>query len=106
MAARWYLHEHGVPGSRASTVEAVRSADAFAVHLLTADQEPIARRFALSNVDRFFGVRWSCGPDQVPILDGVAAWLVARAMLHQVVGDHLLVVGQVTSASEDRRHPC
>ena len=84
--------------STASTAAAVRAAGIFAVHVLSEDQAGIARRFATSGADRFAGTSWSPGPEGVPLLDGVPAWLTARPILRQPVGDHLLVVGEVLDA--------
>ena len=82
----------------ASTAAAVRAADIFAVHVLSEDQAELAARFATSGTDRFAGTRWSPGPLGVPLLEDVPAWLTARPVLRQPVGDHLLVVGEVLDA--------
>ncbi|MDX3751732.1 flavin reductase family protein [Streptomyces sp. AK08-02] len=82
----------------ASSAPAVRAAPVFAAHVLGVDQQELAERFARSGVDRFAGVSWSPGPEGVPLLEGVPAWLTARPVLRQEIGDHLLVVGQVTAA--------
>ncbi|MFE2916451.1 flavin reductase family protein [Kitasatospora indigofera] len=87
----------------ASAAPAVRAAGSFAVHILGRGQEELAARFARSGADRFAGTDWT--PDELgtPVLAGVAAWLTARPVLLQEVGDHLLVVGEVvdTLARED-----
>lgn len=82
----------------ASAAAAVRVAPVFAVHVLGEHQQAVAERFARSGVDRFAGTAWSPGTDGVPLLDGVPAWLTARPVLRQEIGDHLLVVGEVTDA--------
>ena len=82
----------------ASAAPAVRAADLFAVHLLHRRQEQLATRFARSGVDRFEGAAWTPGEHGVPILHGAAAWLTARPVLIQEIGDHLLVVGEVADA--------
>jgi flavin reductase (DIM6/NTAB) family NADH-FMN oxidoreductase RutF len=82
----------------ASAAPAVRAADLFAVHALDRDQEELATRFARSGVDRFAGTDWTPGDAGVPILSGTAAWLTARPVLVQAVGDHLLVAGEVVDA--------
>ncbi|MCA1220839.1 flavin reductase family protein [Streptomyces sp. 8L] len=84
-------------GLTASTAEAVRGADRFAVHVLGAADAALASRFARSGVDRFAGASWAPDDGGLPLLDGVPAWLTARVTLRQVVGDHLLVVGEVES---------
>lgn len=82
----------------ASTAPLVRAAGAFAVHLLGAGQEDLARGFARSGVDRFAGVDWTPGAGGVPLLSGVPAWLTARTVHVQDIGDHFLVVGRLEEA--------
>ncbi|MGW1059147.1 flavin reductase family protein [Micromonospora rubida] len=66
-----------------------------AVHLLAHDQRELARRFATSSVDRFAGpTRWRPGPQGVPILDGVLAWLLCRVVDRVTVGDHAIVLAE------------
>ncbi len=84
----------------ASAAPAVRAAESFAVHILRRDQEQLAARFARSGVDRFAGADWAPDGRGTPLLADVAAWLTARPVLLQEVGDHLLVVGEVTAAGE------
>ncbi|WP_371502287.1 flavin reductase family protein [Kitasatospora sp. NBC_00374] len=91
--------------STASAAPAVRAAEAFTVHLLHRDQEELARRFARSGIDRFAGASWRPGEHGAPLLDGVAAWLTARPVLFQPIGDHLLVVGEVVAAGADDGAP-
>ncbi|MCW2873096.1 flavin reductase family protein [Actinacidiphila oryziradicis] len=82
-------------GLTASTARAVRAAERFAVHILGAEHAALAQGFARSGTDRFAGVPWKPSPDGLPLLDGVPAWLTARVVLRQEIGDHLHVVGEV-----------
>ncbi|HEV7624901.1 MAG TPA: flavin reductase family protein [Streptomyces sp.] len=82
-------------GATASTAEAVRRADRFAVHVLGTENTALAQQFARSGIDRFQGVPWTAADDGLPLLDGVPAWLTARLTHRQQIGDHLLVVGEV-----------
>jgi len=82
-------------GVTASTADAVRRSERFAVHVLGAENTALAQQFARSGTDRFAGVPWSETADGVPLLDGVPAWLTARVTHRQQIGDHLLVVGEV-----------
>ncbi|MFF4343321.1 flavin reductase family protein [Kitasatospora sp. NPDC001540] len=89
----------------ASTAPAVRAAEAFTVHVLRREQEPLARAFARSGTDRFAGVEWQEGPHGTPLLAGVAARLTARRVGLHPVGDHLLVVGEVLAAQAPGGEP-
>ncbi|MFF9077870.1 flavin reductase family protein [Streptomyces sp. NPDC014735] len=79
----------------ASVAPAVCRAERFAVHLLGADNAPLADRFARSGVDRFAGMARLHEHDGLPILTSVPAWLSARVVARHPAGDHLLVIGEV-----------
>ncbi|MBH5337762.1 flavin reductase family protein [Streptomyces pactum] len=79
----------------ASAAGAVRTADRFAVHLLGAHNAALAGRFARGGIDRFAGTDVVRRADGVPVLTAAPAWLAARTVLQQRLGDHLLVVGEV-----------
>jgi flavin reductase (DIM6/NTAB) family NADH-FMN oxidoreductase RutF len=91
-----------------STWPVLRRAGGFAVHLLAEEQADLAARFARKGVDRFAApTSWRPGPEEVPLLDGVAASLVCRRFDTRLIGDHWLVVGEVTHTLvlEDPRPP-
>lgn len=68
------------------------------VHILGEHQEELAALFARSGADRFGpGTAWSPGPHGVPVLDGVAAWLVGRVAGRVPAGDHRIVVAEAVA---------
>ncbi|MFG1694875.1 flavin reductase family protein [Nonomuraea sp. NPDC049309] len=74
----------------------LRSADHFAVNILSADQADLAARFARKGIDRFAPpTRWRPGPLGAPLLQDVCAHLVCLPYETADVGDHVLVVGLV-----------
>jgi flavin reductase (DIM6/NTAB) family NADH-FMN oxidoreductase RutF len=77
----------------ASAWPAVRAADTVAVHVLTKEQEHVARTFSTRNIDRFatHGA-WREGPGGVPLLEGVLATLVCRVSQRVEAGDHTIVL--------------
>lgn len=91
-------------GSSWPTIERASSA---VVNFLGAEQEPLARTFATSGIDRFAApTAWGRLPEGEPVLDGVAGWL--RLSIQQIVpaGDHRIVVGRVEDAAyDDGRRP-
>ncbi|MFB6951089.1 flavin reductase family protein [Streptomyces niveus] len=91
-------------GSSWPTIERASSA---VVNFIGAEQEPLARTFATSGIDRFAApTAWHRLPDGEPVLDGVAGWL--RLSVQQIVpaGDHRIVVGRVEDAAyDDSRRP-
>ncbi len=67
----------------------------FAVHVLTADQAHLSRRFAKSRPDKFDGVPVTAGPSGVPLLHGTLARFVCRTFTTYDGGDHIIVLGEV-----------
>lgn len=80
----------------ASAWPSVQAAGQVAVHVLTSDQEDVARIFATPGVDRFAEYArvgaWHEGPDGVPLLDDVLAVLICRVINHVEAGDHVIVI--------------
>jgi len=83
-------------GSR--TLLAVQAANRFAVNVLHAGQEEIARAFATKApvADKWAGVPWS-ERDGIPMIDGALAFVACD--LRDVIagGDHVIVTGEVTA---------
>ncbi|GAA2250872.1 flavin-dependent reductase [Streptomyces ruber] len=79
-----------------SSWPAVSRAGHVGVHILGEDQQELAATFARSGADRFAApTRWSAGPEDVPVLDGVLAWLVCRVVARVPAADHRIVIGEV-----------
>jgi flavin reductase (DIM6/NTAB) family NADH-FMN oxidoreductase RutF len=77
----------------------------FAVHVLQADQEGLARRFAAHVDDRFAGVPWRAGPHGVPHVDGVLARFECRVEAVHEAGDHVVFVAGVEAFRATRGTP-
>ncbi|MGL5810929.1 MAG: flavin reductase family protein, partial [Nocardioides sp.] len=70
------------------------------VHLLHSDQRELASQFARSGAQKFADRSyWRRGPEGQPLLDGVLAWLLISPRTRLVVGDHLVVLGDVEASS-------
>jgi 3-hydroxy-9,10-secoandrosta-1,3,5(10)-triene-9,17-dione monooxygenase reductase component len=74
---------------------AFETAGYFCVHVLTAAQEELSRRFATQGSDKFAGVSWSPGLGHAPMLDEYVARFQCRNSHHFPVGDHIVMVGEV-----------
>ncbi|WP_433113708.1 flavin reductase family protein [Micromonospora sp. CA-246542] len=88
---------------RSRTLSLVLAENRFAVSVLAADQENIARRFSNSPVeDRFAGLPWRKSPGEQPLLDQAVAWF--DCVVTDVVpgGDHRIVIATVTGFWEAR----
>lgn len=86
-------------GHAASIAPALARAEHFAVHVLAAGQEALARRFAEKDGDRFGGLAVRRGLEDLPLLDGALTTLQCRVHARHPGGDHEIVVGEVLAAS-------
>ncbi|MFC8872495.1 flavin reductase family protein [Streptomyces sp. NPDC057148] len=85
-------------GTGSSSWPAVSAAEYVGVHVLGEHQEDVAATFARSGADRFAAPTvWHDGPEGVPVLDGVLAWLVCRVVARVPAGDHRIVLAEVLS---------
>lgn len=82
------------------SIEAFRSASHFTVNVLSEEQIDLSRRFASASEDRFEGVTWRLGPNSVPRIQGCAAIFECRIISQQLLGDHVLFIGEI----EDYRY--
>jgi flavin reductase (DIM6/NTAB) family NADH-FMN oxidoreductase RutF len=84
-------------GTGASSWPAISTTDHVGVHILGEHQQELAATFARSGADRFGAPTvWREGPEGVPVLDGVLAWLVCRIVARVPAGDHRVVLAEVT----------
>lgn len=81
---------------KAGSLPAFRSCASYAINMLAAHQLDIAKRFASRGVDRFIGIQWHAGPQQLPIIDGAVAVLITVNRSQYVEGDHVILVGEVS----------
>ncbi|MGX1128792.1 flavin reductase (DIM6/NTAB) family NADH-FMN oxidoreductase RutF [Streptomyces glaucescens] len=83
-------------GTGASSWPAIAEAGHVGVHILGEHQQDLAATFARSGADRFGApTAWREGPEGVPVLDGVLAWLVCRVHARVPAGDHRIVLAEV-----------
>jgi flavin reductase (DIM6/NTAB) family NADH-FMN oxidoreductase RutF len=89
----------------ASAYEALTTAPAFVVNILTADQEQIARRFSIVDIDRFEGVGYTRAQNGIAVLDDVLGTIECRRKALHDAGDHTIIVGEVESARVENGSP-
>jgi len=83
----------------------VREIATVGISVLAADQEPLARRFATSGVDKFDGVAWENGPGGAPLLGGALAHIEGTLSSISTHGDHDVAVVAVSFALARSGHP-
>ncbi|MFB6962800.1 flavin reductase family protein [Streptomyces sp. NPDC056309] len=83
-------------GTGGSSWPAIAATDHVGVHILGEHQEELAATFARSGADRFGAqTAWREGPEGVPVLGGVLAWMVCRVVTRVPAGDHRIVLAEV-----------
>jgi flavin reductase (DIM6/NTAB) family NADH-FMN oxidoreductase RutF len=86
----------GLHSSSWATIETARHV---MVHLLADSQADLASRFARRDAAKFGpDTRWHRDELGLPVLDDVLAWLQLALTGCSPVGDHALVIGQVTAS--------
>lgn len=89
----------------ASAHEPLTTAPGFVVNVLSAEQEQVARRFSIVDIDRFEGVGYSRAPSGIAVLDDVVAVIECRRTTLYDGGDHTIVVGRVEGARAENHKP-
>jgi flavin reductase (DIM6/NTAB) family NADH-FMN oxidoreductase RutF len=82
---------------QASAMSAFANVSHYAIHVLAADQQALAERFATKNIDRFAGLNITQNPHGVPILEGALAVFECFNRSQYEEGDHVIFVGEVQS---------
>lgn len=78
------------------TLAAVRTSERFAVNILRAGQEELARVFASKRVPREkFDSVTHAETHGVPVLDGALAWIACELRELLPAGDHVIGIGEV-----------
>jgi flavin reductase (DIM6/NTAB) family NADH-FMN oxidoreductase RutF len=89
---------------RSASLAAFTGAEYFAVNVLAAGQERVARQFAghaadaagvAPRADRFAGIDWWPGPHGLPRLDGAVAVFTCRRAAQLPGGDHVIITGEL-----------
>lgn len=79
----------------AGSMAAFSAGSHYAIHILSADQQALARQFAAKDVDRYQGVQFSLGASGAPLLQGAAATFECFNRSRYEEGDHVIFVGEV-----------
>jgi flavin reductase (DIM6/NTAB) family NADH-FMN oxidoreductase RutF len=81
------------------------SAQHWAVHILSAEQETLSNRFAKGAADKFVGVDTEPGIGGTPLLTGCTARLLCKTSFQYEGGDHIIFVGEVLEFDRSERPP-
>ncbi|OYU43145.1 MAG: flavin reductase [Burkholderiales bacterium PBB4] len=79
----------------AGSMAAFSAGSHYAVNILSASQQDLARQFAMKNIDKFQGVQYHLGESGAPVLDGAVATFECFNRSQYQEGDHVIFVGEV-----------
>ena len=89
----------------ASAYQALTTAAGFIVNILSAEQEQLARRFSIIDIDRFEGVGFTRSSSGYAILDDVLGVLECRRFTQYDGGDHTIILGEVEATRVESGTP-
>ena len=81
------------------------AADAFAVHILAADQQDLSNRFATKGEDRFADIQCTNGLSGIPILPHYSACFECKTGQQFDGGDHIIMTGEVFKFIDNQLDP-
>jgi flavin reductase (DIM6/NTAB) family NADH-FMN oxidoreductase RutF len=79
----------------AGSMAAFSAGSHYAINILGAEQQDLARQFAARDVDRYQGVAFSLGASGAPLLQGAVATFECFNRSRYEEGDHVIFVGEV-----------
>jgi flavin reductase (DIM6/NTAB) family NADH-FMN oxidoreductase RutF/DNA-binding MarR family transcriptional regulator len=82
-------------GRAAGSMAAFSNGHHYAIHVLAADQQALAERFAARDVDRWKGIDFVEGVSGAPLLSGCVATFECFNRSQYSEGDHVIFVGEV-----------
>lgn len=90
---------------KSSNIDAFTNTGAFAVHILSAEQEDLSNRFATSGIDKFADLDFEVGEANVPLLRECAARFECQIAYRYDGGDHVIFVGEVLNLDHSAKEP-
>lgn len=94
-----------LPARTSQTWPLIARAGAFCVNILADDQGDLPGRFAKRDSDRFRDIAHTRSTLDLPVIDGVVAWIDCTLHSAQDAGDHLFVLGNVLTLNVVRDRP-
>jgi 3-hydroxy-9,10-secoandrosta-1,3,5(10)-triene-9,17-dione monooxygenase reductase component len=77
----------------------------FAVHILSDAQELLSTRFAMRGADKFGGLDYERGRQDLPLLIDCVARFQCRKLFEYEGGDHVIFVGEVLAFDHNAKRP-
>jgi flavin reductase (DIM6/NTAB) family NADH-FMN oxidoreductase RutF len=90
---------------KAESYHCFEESKVFTVNVLSAAQEELSRRFAVSGGEKFEGVSYRVGGNGAPILGGALAHLECKVVAAYDGGDHTIYLGEIQEAETTEGKP-
>ena len=90
---------------RSGSLDVWLEAPGYALHLLAADQEPLAWQFARKGTEKFDGLAIARGLTGAPLLEGASATIECATHARHDGGDHVILVGRIVDTTVTTRPP-
>jgi flavin reductase (DIM6/NTAB) family NADH-FMN oxidoreductase RutF len=92
-------------GIYSPNISVFQNASHFAVNVLGASQQPLAKQFAKSSENKFAGVSWQPGLGNAPVLADTVATFQCRSADRYYGGDHVIFLGAVEAYAYNQSEP-
>jgi flavin reductase (DIM6/NTAB) family NADH-FMN oxidoreductase RutF/DNA-binding IclR family transcriptional regulator len=89
------------PDRSSSSWAKLRQCETFCVNVLASDQEPVCRKLASKDPDKFAGTSHRISSAGNPVLDGVVAWVECAKYSITDAGDHEMLLGRIFELEVD-----
>jgi 3-hydroxy-9,10-secoandrosta-1,3,5(10)-triene-9,17-dione monooxygenase reductase component len=93
------------PGKESRTWRKIEETGRFCANVLSAEQVAVCKTFTSNVENKFAEISHGNTPGQLPLIDGIAAWVECRIESVQEIGDHYLVVGAVEAMGQGEGAP-
>ncbi len=94
-----------LPDRRSKTWPLIEQAGRFCVNVLSDRQQDVCRALSSKSADKFENIPYRLSQAEVPILDGVVAWIDCDLHAVHEAGDHFIAVGEVRALDVEHPHP-
>ena len=81
-----------------ATLAQLKETGAFALNILSRDQEDISNTFASKGADKFANIAHTLGRLDMPLISGALACAEFRMVQAHEAGDHVIVVGEAVAS--------
>jgi flavin reductase (DIM6/NTAB) family NADH-FMN oxidoreductase RutF len=90
-------------GSTSPSLDIFDATGRFVINILSLQQMDLSKRFSSNVPDKFEGIDFLEGLDGLPVLNDCVATIECKTIQRNVVGDHVLFLGQVEKYLYERK---